>query len=34
MGRFRLTDRVPFDLCNLFYGTVSEHRSQDAAGDT
>jgi hypothetical protein len=27
-----LTDCVPFDICDLFYGTVSEHRSQDAAG--
>jgi len=29
-----LTDCVPFDLCDVFHGTLSGDRGQDAAGST
>jgi hypothetical protein len=34
MRQFRLTDRVPFNLRDIFYGVIPEHRGQDAARGT
>jgi hypothetical protein len=34
MRQSRLTDCVPFDLCDIFHDVVSEHRGQDAARGT